>query len=116
MRILIAEDEKNFGFMLSRELSEDGDEVELASNGIDAVLGFIDRPADFVLLDINLPGLDGIGALRIIKKLAPQTRVLTISGNAGASQVEEAIRFGAAGCLFKPFAIPALKREMGILA
>lgn len=113
MKILIADDEKNFAYMLSRELTENGEEVELAGNGIDAVLNFIDRPADFVLLDINMPGLDGIGVLRIIKRLAPETRVLTISGNAGTSQVEEALKFGALGCLFKPFALPALKRQMG---
>ena len=71
MKIMIAEDDKNFGFVLKGELEEAGYDVELALDGVEAVLKFIEGRHDFVLLDIKMPRLDGINSLRIIKKLVP---------------------------------------------
>lgn len=112
MRILVVEDDKNFGRVLTAELKESGCNVELAVDGVDGVLKFIEGRHDFVLLDIQMPRLDGINALRIMKKLSPEVHAITYSGNAGSGEMADAIRAGAIRCLTKPFEIAQLKAEL----
>ena len=71
MRVIIVEDDKNFGYVLKGELEAAGYEMDLALDGVEAVLKVIDEHYDFVLLDIKMPHLDGINCLRILKKLRP---------------------------------------------
>lgn len=112
-RILIAEDENNFGRTLKQELMDEGYVVDLAVDGVEAVLNFIERRSyDFVLLDIKMPKLDGINALRIIRKLDPDVPVITFSGHAGSGEMAESVRAGAIRCLTKPFEIAYLKEEI----
>ncbi|HEY5998450.1 MAG TPA: response regulator [bacterium] len=112
MRILLAEDERNFGRVLEAELSEIGHEVDLVPDGVEAVLRCIEREYDFALLDIKMPRLDGINALRIIKRLRPGLPAITYSGNAGSGEMAESIRAGAIRCLTKPLAIARLREEI----
>ena len=113
MKILLAEDDKNFGIVLSGELQQDGNTVDLVYDGVEAVMSFIGNPDyDFIILDIKMPRLDGINALRIIRKLDPVARAITISGNAGSGEMLESVRAGAIRCLTKPFEISQLKSEM----
>ena len=109
MRILLAEDDRNFGRVLKTELEEDGYDVELVPDGLEAVLKFIDRAHDFVLLDIRMPKIDGISALKIIKRLNPDVPAITISGHAGSAEMTESVDVGAMRCLPKPFEIADLK-------
>jgi CheY-like chemotaxis protein len=109
MLILLAEDDKNFGQVLKKELEEERYSIDLVQDGLEAVLVFIDKPYDLVLLDIAMPKLDGINALRIIKKISPHVPVIAFSGNAGAEKMQEAIQGGAMNCLTKPFKIDKLK-------
>lgn len=112
MNILIAEDDKNFGYLLKSELKENGYDVELAGDGVEAVMKYIDGKYDFVVFDIKMPNLDGINALRIIKKLDPDVPAVTYSGNAGSGEIAEAVKAGAMRCLTKPFEINQLKDEI----
>ncbi len=112
MRILIVEDDKNFGFVLREELARGGDEIDLAQDGVEAILKFIGGGYDFVLLDIKMPKLDGINALRIIKKLNPAVPAITYSGNAGSGDMADSVKAGAIRCLTKPFEIAQLKEEI----
>lgn len=109
MNILLAEDDRNLGIVMKSELEEDGYTVDLVNDGVEAVLRFINNTYDFVLLDIKLPGLYGINALRIIKKLNPSVPAITFSGNAGNSEMDESIKAGAIICLTKPFGMAQLK-------
>jgi len=113
-KILLAEDDKNFGNVLKSELEEDGYIVTLVSDGVAAVLKFIDKENnyDFILLDIKMPMLDGINTLKIIKKLNPDMPAITFSGNAGSGEVAESVRAGAIRCLTKPFEIAQLKNDI----
>jgi len=111
-RILIADDDRNFGTILKSELEEDQHAVDLVPNGIEAVLNFIDHSYDFVLLDIRMPRLGGTDALRIIKKIAPHIPVITFSGNAGIQEREESVKIGSIKCLAKPFKFAQLKEVM----
>ncbi len=112
MRILIAEDDKNFGQVLKHELAETGCEIDLAQDGVEAVMKFIENRYDFVLLDIKMPRLDGINALRIIRKLSPRVPAITYSGNAGSGEMVESVKAGALRCLTKPFEISQLREEI----
>lgn len=112
MNILIAEDDKNLGHVLKTELENGGFSVELASDGISAVLKFVEGKFDFVLLDIKMPRLDGIDTLRIIRKIDPSVPAVTFSGNAGGDEMAESVRAGAAACLSKPFEIAQLMGEI----
>lgn len=112
MKIMIAEDDKNFGFVLKGELEEAGYDVELALDGVEAVLKFIEGRHDFVLLDIKMPRLDGINSLRIIKKLVPTVAAITYSGNAGSGEMADSVKAGAIRCLTKPFEITQIRDEI----
>lgn len=112
MKILIGEDERNYGRILKNELEEEGYTVDLAPDGVEAVLRFIEGEYDFVLLDIKMPRLDGINALRIIKKLDSGVPAITYSGNAGSGEMAESVKAGAIRCLTKPFEIRHLRDEI----
>ena len=110
--ILLAEDDKNFGAILKNELEEESYAVDLVHNGVEAVLCFIAKPYDFVLMDIRMPRLNGNDALRIIKRINPGVPVITFSGNAGRSEMAEAVDVGAIKCLVKPFEISNLRDDL----
>ncbi len=112
MNILIADDDKNFGYLVKSELEGNGYAVDIVGDGVEAVLKFIDERYDFVLFDIKMPNLDGINALKIIKKINPSVPAITYSGNAGSGETAESIRAGAIRCLTKPFGINQLKEEI----
>lgn len=113
MKILIAEDDHNFGRILKSELEDDGYDVDLVLDGVDAVIHFISgRDYDFLLFDIKMPLLDGINALRIIKKLDPRVPAITFSGNAGSGEMSESLKAGAMRCLTKPFELSRLREDL----
>jgi DNA-binding NtrC family response regulator len=109
LNILLVEDDKNFGIVIKNELEEERYNVDIVNNGIDAVLRFVDKPYDFVLIDIKMPKLDGISALRIIKKLNPEVPAIVFSGNAGYNEMEESLKLGAIRFFTKPFDVDELK-------
>lgn len=112
--ILLADDDRNFGVVLKNELEKDGYAVTLVTDGVEAVMNFIDgrETYDFVLLDIKMPRLDGINALKIIRRLSPEVPAITFSGNAGSGEMAESVRAGAIRCLTKPFGISQLKEDI----
>src|SRR4030042_4544861 len=101
MQILLAEDDKNFGIVLKNELEEERYSVSLVNDGVEAVLSFINNSYDFVVIDIEMPKLDGINALRIIRKLGPAVPTIAYSGNAGYSEMEELLKAGTIKCFKK---------------
>ena len=72
MRILLADDDKNFASILKKELEEENFMVDVVANGVEAVMNFIGKAYDFLLMDLKMPRLSGVDALRIIKKISPQ--------------------------------------------
>jgi DNA-binding response OmpR family regulator len=109
VNILLAEDDKNLGSIIKNELEEEAYNIDLVYDGVEAVLRFIDKSYNFILLDITMPKLDGINTLRIIKRLDPDVPVIAFSGNAALHQIEATCREGAIKCLTKPFLITELK-------
>lgn len=112
MNILLAEDDRNFGFILKGESEQEHYRVDLVPNGVEAVLSFIQKPYDFVLLDLKMPRLSGIDALRIIKNLKPHVPAIAFSGNAVSIELEETVKCGALKCFSKPFLMAELKGDL----
>ncbi len=110
--ILLADDDMNFATILKKELEEESHQVDHVSNGVDAILKCIANPYDCVLLDLVMPGVDGLNALKIIKSLKPEIPVITISGKASTKEISESLSCGAHSCLKKPFSMEDLKKEI----
>jgi UDP-3-O-acyl N-acetylglucosamine deacetylase len=117
-RVLIIDDEAPIRATLSGVLRDEGFAVEVAENG-EAGLSILRRGERFsaVLLDIWMPGLDGIQTLEEIKKLSPNLPVIIISGHATIQNALEATRKGAFDFIEKPFRIESillsLERALG---
>ncbi len=112
MRILLVDDDRNFISVLKQELEEKDFSVDLAANGVEAVLSSINGLYDFLLMDLRMPRLSGLDALKIIKRLRPDMPCITFSGAAGVSERTESIQNGAMKCLEKPFSITQLQEEI----
>ena len=107
-RILVVDDEPDVIQYLSDELHAAGYDTGGASDGVEAVLRVLDGGWDAVLMDIRMPNLNGINALKIIRRIAPQMVVLMFTGQAGQGDMYETTRLGAFTCLLKPVAVGKL--------
>lgn len=103
-RVLIADDSKLMRGILAQILDGAGYTVAAeAKNGLEAVSLFQIIKPDIVTLDITMPGLDGLQALKVIKILDPAARVVMVSSIGQQEIIMEAIRAGAKDFLIKPF-------------
>jgi two-component system nitrogen regulation response regulator NtrX len=103
--ILLVDDEPSILRTLSGLLSDEGFEVKTASNGYEA-LKFIDAESpDLVLLDIWMPGIDGIETLKEIKKDNPFIQVVIITGHGTIETAIKATKLGAFDFIEKPLSI-----------
>jgi two-component system response regulator PilR (NtrC family) len=108
-KILVADDEQSMREFLEIMLKKEGYKVSLASNG-EEVLKLVDNDLfDLVLLDIRMPKLDGISALKRIKGVAPETIVIMITAYASADTAIKAMKEGAYDYITKPFKVEEIK-------
>ena len=115
MKVLIVDDAMFMRMMLKDILSKNGYEVVgEAANGREAIDKYIELRPDLVLLDITMPEMDGITALKEIKTIDPQAAVVVCSAMGQQNMVIEAIQNGALDFIVKPFqqnrVIESLKR------
>jgi len=106
-KILIADDEADLRNFLADELSYAGFRVKSVSNGADAVVAVVEEKFDLVLLDMMMPQMDGIYAIRVLRKLKPNLPILGLTGYVGQGYMAEAASYGVI-CLSKPVDIPEL--------
>lgn len=102
IRVLLVDDEEAFVRGMARLLKFRGIEVSTALNGQEAVDAVKQSGFDVVVLDIKMPGMDGIETLGEIKKFAPDTEVIMLTGHASLSSGAQALRKGAYDYLMKP--------------
>ncbi len=100
--ILVIDDERSIRDTLALILESEGYDVRTAGSAEDGLTELEARRADCVVLDVRLPGMDGLAALREIKTRDEQTDVVMISGHATLSDAVEATRLGAFDFLQKP--------------
>src|SRR4029450_12042149 len=101
--VAIVDDDSGFAAYLRTFLSLRGYEARCYSRG-DEMLASLkqNEPPDVVLLDVMMPGLDGIATLRGIKGARQETQGIMLSGRTQASTIVEAVRLGAADYVVKP--------------
>lgn len=101
-RILIVDDEETLRLSMKARLDVAGFTTEVADNGEEALRRMKDQEYDVVLLDIKMPGMGGIEALRLFGELFPKTDVVMLTGFADFSTAIECLKLGAKDYLVKP--------------
>jgi DNA-binding NtrC family response regulator len=120
-KILVVDDEKHIRDSCIKLLQRKRFDAEGAASGSEALEKIGKQVYDLVLLDIRMPGMDGIEALRRAKEIVPNILVLVLTGHGTIDTANEAMKLGAAGFIRKPIAIEdlaesideALKRARG---
>ena len=102
---MIVDDEPSILQSLKGILTDDGFEVSTASNGYEALKRIEQEAPDLVLLDVWMPGLDGIETLKEIKKSSPVTQVVIITGHGTIETAVTATKSGAFDLIEKPLSI-----------
>lgn len=101
--VLVVDDDKNIRLLLSQCLEEAGYEVNSAVDGEHAVKKAEERRFDLVLLDMKLPGIDGLQVLRKLRSLWPDLPIVIITAHGTIETAVEAMKQGAVDYLQKPF-------------
>lgn len=109
LRVLVVDDEERLAQSIARLLSARGFDARPAFSGQQALNGIESgEDVDVVVLDIKMPGMDGIETLKAIKKSAPQIEVIMLTGHASLDSGTQAMRLGAFDYLMKPCDIETL--------
>ena len=103
MKLLIVEDEEDLAMGLKRGLRKNGYEVEWIGEGRDGLALALAEDYGCVLLDLNLPGLDGLDLLRRLRAEKPQQKVLILSARGSVGDKVKGLDRGADDYLVKPF-------------
>jgi len=101
--ILVVDDDTGVRTVFSSILRKEGYRVTAVKNGYEAIKVIDEESFDLALVDLRMPGLDGIQVLEKIKSRRPQTRVIIYSAYGSVEDAVEAMRKGAADYLNKPF-------------
>ena len=112
-RVLVVDDEPLIVDILTDFLSAQGYEVVGAHGAADAFTMMEVSPPDVLLLDIALPLVDGMTALRRVRALYPDLRVVMVTANADEEVARDALRRGAFDYVVKPFDFEYLARVVG---
>jgi len=108
-RVLVVDDEKDFVEATVKRLGKRGIDAQGALSGEQALELMKEKRFDVVLLDIKMPGgMDGIETLREIKKIAPITEVILLTGHASVESSIEGLKLGAFDYLLKPMKLEDL--------
>ena len=102
-KILVVDDAEFLRVRLTKMLVTDGHEVHEAENGAKAIVSYKDLHPDVVLMDVTMPEMDGLTALKEIISLDAKARVIMLTALGQESVVLEAIKSGAKDFIVKPF-------------
>jgi two-component system chemotaxis response regulator CheY len=102
-KILVVDDAAFMRVRAAKTLTDNGHDVMQAENGVEAVKKYAEWRPDAVLLDITMPEMDGLAALKEIRKLDPGARVAMVTAMGQQAIVMEALKSGAKDFVLKPF-------------
>ncbi|HUT53032.1 MAG TPA: response regulator [bacterium] len=106
IRLLMVDDEEIFLSSTRTLLERRGLTVSTAGSGTDALQVLDERPIDVVVLDVRMPGMDGVETLRKIKQRHPLVEVIMLTGHATVDSAVEGLKLGAFDYLMKPWDLP----------
>ena len=111
-RILVVEDDESAAEFVVNGLRQEGFTVECASNGPDALHMATSEPFDAIVLDRNLPGMDGLSVLKALRAADNRTPTIILSAIAHADERVNGLRAGAHDYLTKPFSFSELHARL----
>lgn len=111
-RILIVDDEERYRTTLGKRLEERQFEVFTVGSGLDALEEMKRRLYDVIVLDVKMPGIDGIETLKEIKKAKPGIEVILLTGHASVDSAVEGMRLGAYEYVLKPCELEKLVEKI----
>ena len=116
-KIMVVDDAAFMRMRCTKLLTDNGYQVAEAANGVEAVAKYREFRPDGVLMDITMPDMDGIAALKELIALDPAARVAMVTAMGQQSMVIEALKLGAKDFVVKPFdadrVLSAVKKMMG---
>ncbi len=116
-KILVVDDAEFLRVRISKMLTGDGFEVVEAENGLKAIEAYQANKPDMVLMDITMPEMDGLTALKELRKIDPNAKVIMLTALGQESVVLEAVKSGARDFVVKPFerdrVISAINKILG---
>ena len=115
MKILVIEDEKKIANLLQKGLREQGYTVDLSHDGNDGLERASAQPYEAIILDIMLPGRDGLSVLRKLRERKVTTPVLVLTARGEVNERVEGLNAGADDYLAKPFAMDELVARLRAL-
>jgi DNA-binding NtrC family response regulator len=101
-KILVIDDDETVRRSYQRSLQTVRCDVETAANGEDAIRALTDHPFDVLLLDMRMPGMDGMAVLKAAKQTAPDSEIIVITGYPTIEGAKQAVQLGAYDYLSKP--------------
>ena len=107
--ILVVDDEKEICDLFQDFLTQEGYQVFTATNGVEAISLGTQNSFDLALVDIKMPGMDGIEAFCELKKVKKDMEVIILTGYGTLKTAKEAMRLGAYDYLTKPFDLGLVK-------
>ena len=111
-RILLVDDEVAFANNLLKLLSKRGYDAVVVYNGADAGNMVGEKEFDVIILDMKMPGMDGIATLKEIKKKVPLVEVVILTGHGSVESGIEGMQLGAFDFLMKPVSIDDLQEKV----
>ena len=111
--ILVVDDDRDFAESIADLLQYRGHSVDTAFSGEDAVEKFRSRNFDMALIDVKMPGIDGVESLAAIRKLKPSARVVMMTGYAVPDLLNRAMEYGAWGVMHKPLEVDEVLELIG---
>jgi len=112
IRVLVVDDEAGLRRFLAQELTARGFAVDSAGSGEEGLRKIAEAVYDVVLLDMKLPGMDGLAVLREIRREAPAPEVLILTGQGSVESAVSAMRAGAFHYVTKPFHLEELEVQI----
>jgi DNA-binding NtrC family response regulator len=111
-RILLIDDETDFLETLAERMRTRGMDVTTSTSAVEALATVEEKSFDAVVLDLMMPGMDGLQALKIMKEKKPELQIILLTGHATVQKGVEAIKLGATEFLEKPASIEVLTEKI----
>ena len=111
-KILLVDDEKDYIEALGERMKNRGMNVSTTTSAKDALKRVEEEPYDAIILDLQMPGMDGIEALKAIKKKNPDMQVILLTGHATVEKGIEAMKLGAMDLIEKPANIEVIAKKI----
>jgi len=107
-RVLLVDDEESFVTALGKRLNARELQVETSNSGEDAIAKAKQQEFDVIVLDLAMPGMDGIETLKRLLQIDPDLQVILLTGHGSIEKAVEATKLGAMDFLQKPASLPDL--------